>query len=50
VDGSWIKKIEGLARELIVYLLVGFAERRRDRVCNSAMIFSPAGQQLGQLR
>ena len=48
VDGQWIKKIEGLARELKVYLLVGFAERRGDKVCNSAMIVSPAGQQVGK--
>ncbi len=48
VDGQWIKRIEGLARELKVYLLVGFAERRGDKVCNSAMIVSPAGQQLGK--
>jgi predicted amidohydrolase len=47
-DGPWIKKIEALARELRVYLLVGFAERRGDKVCNSAMIFSPAGQPLGK--
>src|SRR5262245_14341404 len=47
-DGQWIRKIEGLARELKVYLLVGFAERRVDKVCNSAMIFSPAGQQIGK--
>lgn len=48
VDGQWMRKIEGLARELRVYLLVGFAERRGDKVCNSAMIVSPAGQQMGK--
>jgi len=48
VDGKWIRKIEGLARELKVYLLIGFAERRDDKVWNSAMIFSPAGDPLGK--
>jgi len=47
-DGPWMKKIEDLAREPRVYLLVGFAEKRGDKVCNSAMIFSSAGEPLGK--
>jgi predicted amidohydrolase len=36
-------RIANLARELKVYLLVGYAERRKDRMYNSAAIFSPEG-------
>jgi predicted amidohydrolase len=47
LDGPWMKKIEGLARELRVHLLIGFAERRGDRVYNSAALIAPDGKRIG---
>jgi predicted amidohydrolase len=46
-DGPWIRKAERLARELSVHLLLGFAERRRDRVFNSAVLIAPDGKRIG---
>jgi N-carbamoylputrescine amidase len=43
IDGPFMRRVAGLARELKVYLLVGYAERRKDRMYNSAAIFSPEG-------
>ncbi len=43
VDGPMLTRVATLARELKVYLLIGFAERRREAMFNSAVIFSPAG-------
>jgi 5-aminopentanamidase len=43
IDGPMLTRIAGLARELKVYLLIGFAERRSDRMYNSAVIFAPDG-------
>jgi predicted amidohydrolase len=43
IDGPLMKRISDLARELKIYLSVGFAERRNDRMFNSAVIFSPDG-------
>jgi predicted amidohydrolase len=47
IDGPLMKRVSGLARELKVYLLVGYAERRKDRMYNSAAIFSPDGTVAG---
>ena len=44
VDGALMVRIRGLARELKVYLAVGFAERRGGQMYNSVVIFSPAGE------
>jgi predicted amidohydrolase len=47
LDGPWMKKVEGLARDLRVHLLIGFAERRGDRVFNSAALIAPDGKRIG---
>ena len=43
IDGPLMTRARNLARELKIYLLVGFAERRGERMYNSAVIFSPEG-------
>ena len=43
IDGRLMTRVRGLARELKIYLLVGFAESRDGNVYNSAVVFSPAG-------
>lgn len=43
VDGPLIGRVGTLARELKIYLVVGFAERRHDRMYNSVIIVSPEG-------
>jgi len=43
LDGPLLTRISGLARELRVYLLVGFAERRGEEMRNTAVIFAPDG-------
>lgn len=43
LGGPMLTRISHLARELRVYLLIGFAERREDKMYNSAVIFSPEG-------
>jgi predicted amidohydrolase len=48
VDGPLMKRIARLARELSIYLSVGYAERRGERMFNSAVIFSPEGAVAGQ--
>jgi predicted amidohydrolase len=45
-DGPWMQKVEGLARELRVHLVIGFAERRGDRVLNSAALIAPDGKRV----
>ncbi len=43
LDGPMIQRVASLARELKVYLLIGFAERRDGKTFNSAVIFAPDG-------
>jgi predicted amidohydrolase len=43
MDGPWLRKISGLARDLKKHLLVGFAERRGDKMYNTAVVYSPEG-------
>ena len=43
IDGPVLSRVRNLARELSIYLLLGFAERRGDRMYNSVAIFSPEG-------
>ena len=43
VDGPLIGRVRELARQANVYLVVGFAERRDDRMFNSVIICSPRG-------
>lgn len=47
IDGPLMKRVLHLARELKIYLSVGFAERRNQRMFNSAVIFSPDGRITG---
>ena len=44
LDGPWLKRVGELARELKIYLSIGFAERRGDNMHNSVAVFSPAGE------
>jgi len=44
IDGPLLSRVRGLARELKIYLSLGFAERRGDRMYNSSAIFSPDGE------
>lgn len=43
IDGPLLGRVRALARELKVYLLAGFAERRGERMYNSVAVFSPEG-------
>jgi predicted amidohydrolase len=44
IDGRMMTRVRGLARELKIYLSVGFAESRAGNLYNSAAVFSPAGE------
>jgi len=44
LGGPMLARVASLARELKVYLLLGFAELRAGRMYNSAVIFSPRGE------
>jgi predicted amidohydrolase len=43
IDGALMMRVAALARELKIYLSVGYAEKRGDRMFNSSVIFSPDG-------
>ncbi len=43
LDGPLLSRVRSLAKELKVYLMLGFAEKRDGKVFNSAVMFSPAG-------
>lgn len=43
LNGPLLNRVRMLARELRVYLMLGFAEKRAGKVYNSAVMFSPAG-------
>jgi predicted amidohydrolase len=43
IDGPLMKRVRALARELKVYLMLGFAERLNGKIYNTAVMFSPAG-------
>jgi 5-aminopentanamidase len=43
LDGPLLTRTAHLARELKVYLSIGFAERREGKIFNSSVIFSPDG-------
>jgi predicted amidohydrolase len=47
IDGPLLSRVARLARELKIYLSIGYAERRDDRMFNSAVIFSPDGSVTG---
>jgi len=44
IDGPWLKRVGELARELKIYLSIGFAERDGDDMHNTVAVFSPAGE------
>jgi predicted amidohydrolase len=44
IDGPLLSRARDLAKELKIYLLLGFAERRGDKMYNSLAIFSPEGR------
>jgi predicted amidohydrolase len=43
IDGPILSRSRALARELKIYLAVGFAERRDEKMYNSVVVFSPGG-------
>jgi predicted amidohydrolase len=43
IDGPLMRRAGDLARELAIYLVLGFAERRGDCMYNSVAIYSPQG-------
>jgi predicted amidohydrolase len=43
LDGPLLSRVRSLARELHVYLMIGFAEKRQGQVFNTAVMFSPQG-------
>jgi predicted amidohydrolase len=43
LDGPLLTRVRALAKELRVYLMLGFAEKRDGKVFNTAVMFSPAG-------
>jgi len=43
IDGPMMRRVGELSRELQVYLLIGFSERRGERMYNTAALFSPKG-------
>ena len=44
LDGPWMRRIAELAKDLEIFIAVGFSERRADRMYNSLAIHSPAGE------
>jgi len=47
LDGDYVTRFRNLARELRVYLVVGFAERAGDRVYNTAALIDRKGEIVG---
>jgi len=43
IDGPLLSRVSALAKELKVFLLIGFAEKRHGKMFNSAVIFGPDG-------
>ena len=43
IDGPSLRRVSELARELKIYLAIGFPEQRGDQVYNSVAIFGPDG-------
>jgi len=44
VDGPFLDRVRALARDLNIYLVVGFAERRDAYMYNSVIVCSPQGE------
>lgn len=43
LDGPLLRRVRSLADELNVYLMLGFAEKRAEKVFNTAVMFAPDG-------
>jgi N-carbamoylputrescine amidase len=43
IDGPLMRRVGQLSRELKIYLLVGFSERRGEQMYNTAALFGPDG-------
>lgn len=43
IDGPMMRRVADLSRELKIYLLVGFSERRGEQMYNTAALFNPDG-------
>src|SRR5262245_15419249 len=43
IDGPMMRRVQNLARELKIYLAMGFPEKRGDLIFNSVVIFGPDG-------
>lgn len=44
LDGPWMERVGKLARDRMIYLSIGFAERRGESMYNSVAVYSPAGE------
>ncbi|MCC7499274.1 MAG: carbon-nitrogen hydrolase family protein [Bryobacterales bacterium] len=44
INGPLLTRVRNLARELRIFLLIGFAEKREGKAYNSLVVFSPAGE------
>lgn len=44
LNGPLLSQVRALAKELRVYLMLGFAEKRDGKIFNTAVMFSPQGQ------
>jgi len=44
IDGPLMQRVAALAVELEIYLAVGFAERRGEKMFNTVVVFSPEGK------
>lgn len=44
IDGPMMRRVGNLSRELKIYLLVGFSERRGEQMYNTAALFNPEGE------
>jgi len=44
IDGPMMQRVIQLARELEMYIAIGFAERRGDKMYNTLAIFDPTGE------
>lgn len=48
IDGPYVLRLKELATRHGIYLAVGFAERRNDRIYNTVALLSPEGELLGR--
>ncbi|MGE0127931.1 MAG: carbon-nitrogen hydrolase family protein [Blastocatellales bacterium] len=44
IDGPMMRRVGNLSRELKIYLMVGFSERRGEQMYNTAALFGPDGK------